>query len=138
METSDEIDDDPYNLSRFVRAQQPDYKQALFEIRQGRKTSHWMWYIFPQVAGLGTSQMSRRYSIMRLQEAKAYLDHPILGPRLVECAEAALQIEGRTARDLWLPGSHEVTLLRHIVRMRVPCGFGVRQTDREVLRRTKG
>src|SRR4051812_4442819 len=73
---------DPHELSRFVAAQADDYDQALAEITCGRKTSHWMWYVFPQVEGLGFSSMSRRYSIKSLDEARAYLDHPVLGPRL--------------------------------------------------------
>jgi uncharacterized protein (DUF1810 family) len=92
---------DPYDLNRFVQAQQDVYEHALSEIRSGRKRSHWMWYIFPQIEGLGFSSMSRRYSIKSLDEARAYLDHPVLGPRLAECAEAALGVEGRSARDIF-------------------------------------
>jgi uncharacterized protein (DUF1810 family) len=86
---------DPHNLSRFVQAQEGDYAQALTEIRSGRKRSHWIWYIFPQLDGLGSSSMSRRYAIKSLAEAEAYLSHPILGRRLVECAEAALRAFGK-------------------------------------------
>ena len=93
--------DDPYDLDRFVQAQADDYARALAEIRSGRKRSHWMWYIFPQIDGLGYSSMSRRYSIKSLDEAGAYLDHPVLGPRLVECAEAALGVEGRSAYEIF-------------------------------------
>ncbi len=93
--------DDPHDLNRFVLAQADDYEQALTEIRAGRKRSHWMWYIFPQIDGLGFSSMSRRYAIRSLDEARAYLDHPVLGPRLLECAEAALGIEGRSAHDIF-------------------------------------
>ena len=93
--------DDPYGLTRFVEAQEQDYEQALSEIKKGRKSSHWIWYIFPQFEGLGFSLMSRRYSIKSLAEAKAYLAHPILGPRLLECAEAALQVEGLSAFDIF-------------------------------------
>jgi uncharacterized protein (DUF1810 family) len=92
---------DPHDLNRFVQAQQGVYPQALSEIRSGRKRSHWMWYVFPQLEGLGFSSMSRRYSIKSRAEAEAYLAHPVLGPRLVECAEAALQVEGRSARDVF-------------------------------------
>lgn len=92
---------DPYDLNRFVQAQQGDYERALTEIRGGRKRSHWMWYIFPQVAGLGTSSMACRYAIKNLAEATAYFAHPILGPRLVECAEAALAVEGRSAHEIF-------------------------------------
>ncbi|MHC5542491.1 DUF1810 domain-containing protein [Singulisphaera rosea] len=93
--------DDPYDLGRFVSAQVEDYEQALDEITRGRKTSHWMWYIFPQFDGLGMSSMSRRYSIKSLDEAKAYLAHPVLGPRLIKCVEAALGVEGRSAHDIF-------------------------------------
>jgi uncharacterized protein (DUF1810 family) len=102
--------DDPHDLSRFVRAQEDDYAQALAEIRSGRKQSHWMWYIFPQFDGLGHSSMSKRYSIKSVAEAEAYLRHPTLGPRLVECCEAALQIEGRSAREIF--GSPDDVKLR--------------------------
>jgi uncharacterized protein (DUF1810 family) len=93
--------DDPHDQNRFVLAQAGDYEQALAEIRAGRKRSHWMWYIFPQVDGLGFSPMSRRYAIRSPDEARAYLDHPVLGRRLVECAEAALGVEGRSAREIF-------------------------------------
>lgn len=91
----------PHNLNRFVQAQEPDYDQALSEIRAGRKRSHWMWYVFPQFTGLGSSPTSAHYAIKSVQEATAYLDHPVLGPRLLECAEAALQIEGRSALEIF-------------------------------------
>jgi uncharacterized protein (DUF1810 family) len=93
--------DDPYDLGRFVDAQAGDYERALAEIRGGRKRTHWMWYIFPQVEGLGFSSMSRRYAIKSLDEARAYLDHPLLGRRLVECAEAALGVAGRSAAEVF-------------------------------------
>jgi uncharacterized protein (DUF1810 family) len=92
---------DPYDLDRFLQAQRDDYVRALSEIRNGRKESHWMWYVFPQLAGLGFSATSRRFSIKSLAEAKAYLSHPVLGPRLVECAEAVLGLEGRSASDIF-------------------------------------
>ena len=93
--------DDPHDLDRFVLAQANDYEQALAEIRAGRKRSHWMWYIFPQIEGLGFSSMSRRYAIRSFDEARAYLDHPVLGRRLVECAEATLGVEGRSACEIF-------------------------------------
>ena len=93
--------EDPYDLNRFVRAQQNAYAQALSEIRSGRKRSHWIWYIFPQIDGLGFSSTSKHYAIKSVQEAQAYLEHPVLGPRLVECAEAALQIAGRSATEIF-------------------------------------
>jgi uncharacterized protein (DUF1810 family) len=92
---------DPYDLNRFLQAQEGDYERALGEIRRGRKQSHWMWYIFPQFDGLGFSPTSRLYSIKSIPEAQAYLAHPVLGPRLKECAEAALGVEGRSAREVF-------------------------------------
>ncbi|SDX68000.1 DUF1810 domain-containing protein [Thiocapsa roseopersicina] len=93
--------DDPHDLIRFVRAQQNDYARALAEIRSGRKRTHWMWYIFPQLDGLGFSVTARRYAIRGLDEARAYLGHPVLGPRLVEFAEAVLAVQGRSAREIF-------------------------------------
>jgi uncharacterized protein (DUF1810 family) len=93
--------DDPYNLSRFVRAQEDDYEQALAEIVSGRKRTHWMWYIFPQIEGLAFSSTSRLYAIKSVEEAKAYLDHPILGPRLLACAEEVVRVEGRSATEIF-------------------------------------
>jgi len=86
------VDDDPFNLRRFVDAQEDAaiYARALAELRAGRKQSHWIWFVFPQVAGLGASPMSRAYAIRSLAEARAYLDHPLLGPRLRESTEALL------------------------------------------------
>lgn len=92
---------DPYDLSRFVRAQAEDYDLALSEIRAGRKMSHWMWYIFPQFNGLGFSSTSWRYAIKSIAEAEAYLRHPVLGPRLVECCEAALGVHGASAYEIF-------------------------------------
>src|ERR1700724_2858332 len=92
---------DPNDLNRFRLAQQDDYERALAEVKNGRKRSHWMWYVFPQIDGLGFSSMSRRYSIKSLDEARAYLDHPVLGPRLVECAEAALGVKRRSAYEIF-------------------------------------
>jgi uncharacterized protein (DUF1810 family) len=93
--------DDPHLLNRFVVAQEQDYEQALSEIRSGRKRSHWMWYIFPQIDGLGFSSTAKHYAIKSIDEAKAYMAHPVLGPRLVACAEAALGIEGRSATEIF-------------------------------------
>jgi uncharacterized protein (DUF1810 family) len=92
---------DPHSLNRFVQAQEDDYEQALSEIRSGRKRSHWIWYIFPQFDGLGFSSTSKRYAIKTVEEAKAYLGHPILGPRLIECTLAVLQVEGRSAFEIF-------------------------------------
>ena len=92
---------DPYSLNRFVQAQEGDYEQAMSEIRSGRKRSHWMWYIFPQYDGLGSSATSRQYSIKSLAEARAYLDHPVLGPRLLQCAQAAVGVEAQSASEVF-------------------------------------
>ena len=92
---------DPHDLNRFVLAQQDDYEHALAEIKSGRKRSHWMWYIFPQIDGLGFSSMAQRYAIKSAEEARAYLAHPVLGPRLLACAEAAVAVEGRSATEIF-------------------------------------
>ena len=92
---------DAFNLDRFVRAQEADYDAALAEIRSGRKHSHWMWYVFPQIAGLGISATSQQFAIRGLAEATAYLAHPILGPRLIDCADALLALDGRSAHDIF-------------------------------------
>jgi uncharacterized protein (DUF1810 family) len=102
--------DDPYDLDRFVAAQERTYSRALAELRRGRKESHWMWFVFPQVAGLGFSPTSMRYAIRDLAEARAYLAHPVLGPRLVECCEAVLAVEGRSAHEVF--GSPDDVKLR--------------------------
>jgi len=91
---------DPHDLDRFVQAQALDYAQALAEIRRGRKQSHWMWFIFPQIDGLAFSSTSRFYAIKSLDEARAYLLHPVLGPRLLECSEKLLAIQGRSAVEI--------------------------------------
>ncbi|MBR0857224.1 DUF1810 domain-containing protein [Bradyrhizobium liaoningense] len=87
---------DPFDLERFVRAQDPVYRDVRGELSQGRKQSHWMWFVFPQVAGLGFSAMSQRYAIGSRAEAEAYLAHPVLGPRLTECTQLVLAVQGRT------------------------------------------
>ncbi len=79
---------DPFDLGRFVRAQAETYNTALSELRSGRKRTHWMWFIFPQIAGLGLSEMSRLYAVSSLEEARAYLEHPLLGTRLRACVDA--------------------------------------------------
>jgi uncharacterized protein (DUF1810 family) len=95
--------DDPYHLDRFVAAQDAGgtFDRALQELRRGRKTSHWMWFIFPQIAGLGQSEMSRTYAISSLEEARAYLRHPVLGPRLLECARAVAEAQPALAEDIF-------------------------------------
>ena len=94
---------DPYDLQRFVTAQDAGgtYQRAAAELRNGRKDSHWMWFIFPQVAGLGYSHTSRIYAISGLAEARAYLAHPVLGPRLTECAAILTGTAGRTAEQVF-------------------------------------
>jgi uncharacterized protein (DUF1810 family) len=92
---------DPYNLARFLAAQEPVYAQALTELSQGRKRTHWMWFILPQLAGLGLSETSRRYAIQNLDEARAYLAHPVLGVRLRECTTTLLGVTGRSAHDIF-------------------------------------
>ena len=93
---------EPFDLDRFVAAQDSGgtYGQALEELRVGSKTGHWMWFIFPQIAGLGRSATSRTYAISSLAEARAYLDHDILGPRLLECAQALTNHPDRSAQDI--------------------------------------
>jgi uncharacterized protein (DUF1810 family) len=96
--------DDPFDLKRFVQAQDAGhtYDRVLEELRRGRKTSHWMWFVFPQIAGLGHSATSRTYAITSLEEARAYLDHDVLGPRLIECAGlVAGATKGRTAEQIF-------------------------------------
>ena len=92
-----------YDLERFVVEQDHDYETVLGELRRGRKSSHWIWFIFPQIAGLGRSGMSQRFAIASLDEARAYLAHPVLGPRLRECTRLVLAIEGRTADEIFGP-----------------------------------
>jgi len=86
-----------FDLARFVAAQDPVFAQVRAELADGRKRTHWMWYIFPQIAGLGMSAMSARYAIAGREEAAAYLDHPVLGPRLLDCTALVNAVEGRTA-----------------------------------------
>ncbi len=95
------VSSDPYDLKRFVQAQASSFEEALAEIKNGRKRSHWIWFIFPQFEGLGYSAMSRRYSIKSAAEASAYLAHPLLGPRLTTCAKALLGIEKKSAHEIF-------------------------------------
>ena len=88
------------DLQIFVQAQEDIYEQALAELKNGSKESHWMWFVFPQIAGLGNSEMARKYAIPNLADAKAYLSHDLLGSRLRECTEAVLAVEGRTAHEI--------------------------------------
>ena len=89
-----------FDLERFVAGQRSSYADALAELRQGRKTGHWIWYVFPQLVGLGHSALSERYGIVSLEEARAYLEHPVLGPRLRECAAALMQVRERSADEV--------------------------------------
>ena len=95
--------DDPYYLERFVAAQneRDTYDRAIDELRSGRKRSHWMWFVFPQVAGLGQSQNSKKFAISSLDEAKSYMRHPVLGPRLIECAGILSNMQGPTAQQIF-------------------------------------
>jgi uncharacterized protein (DUF1810 family) len=93
--------EDEFELRRFVDAQARNYADALAELGRGRKASHWMWYVFPQIAGLGSSPMAQTYAIRSLAEARAYLDHTVLGPRLRACVNAILVVDGRTAHDIF-------------------------------------
>ena len=91
---------DPFDLQRFVDAQDRVYARVVAELRAGRKTSHWMWFVFPQVAGLGSSPMAQQYAINSLDEARAYLAHPVLGARLRECTQLVLDVKDRDLGDI--------------------------------------
>lgn len=94
-------DDAPFDLDRFVEAQAPVIDTVRLELKRGKKQSHWMWFVFPQVAGLGFSAMSQRFAISSLDEARAYLAHPVLGERLRRCVELVLQVENRSAHQIF-------------------------------------
>jgi len=96
-----ESQSDPCDLARFTSAQESVHAAALAELRAGRKRSHWMWFVFPQIDGLGLSWTTKRYSIKSLAEARRYLEHPVLGPRLRDCCQALLSLEGRTAHEIF-------------------------------------
>ena len=93
--------DDPFDLNRFKSAQERVYGTVLAELKSGRKRSHWIWFIFPQIEGLGHSSTSQFYAIKSIEEARRYLKHPVLGARLVECAETVLGVEGRSVSDIF-------------------------------------
>lgn len=114
-------------LDRFIAAQHDAYDQALAELEAGRKTSHWIWFIFPQVAGLGSSPMSERYAIGSLEEAQEYVAHPVLGPRLIACARAVLSHADRTA--LQIMGSPDDAKLRSSMTL-----FAIAAPDEPVFR----
>ncbi|MGZ8157579.1 MAG: DUF1810 domain-containing protein [Methylobacter sp.] len=110
---------DTIDLSRFVNAQENIYDSALAELRAGQKRSHWMWYIFPQIDGLGHSATSKHYAIKSLEESRQYLNHPVLGKRLLECAEAVFTIEGRSISEIFgypddLKLKSSMTLFAHV------------------------
>ena len=93
--------EDPFNLRRFVEAQAPIFREVCSELRQGRKRGHWMWFIFPQIAGLGHSRLASNYAISSRAEAEAYLDHPVLGPRLRECTRLVNLVNGRDIEQIF-------------------------------------
>jgi uncharacterized protein (DUF1810 family) len=95
------VTQDPFDLGRFVTAQEGVYEAAVGELRAGRKTSHWMWFVFPPIAGLGRSATAQRYAVASRAEAEAYLAHPVLGPRLLECARTLTQLDGRSAQEIF-------------------------------------
>ena len=130
------IKDDPFNLQRFVAAQEPVYAAVLAELSAGRKTSHWMWFVFPQIAGLGLSAISREFSLSGRDEAVAYLEHPLLGPRLVECTELVKPNRGPdVAGDLRQSGRPQVLFLDDALRTHCYRALGLRSRAREGLRR---
>jgi len=93
--------DDPFDLQRFVVAQAPVYAQVAAELAAGRKRSHWMWFVFPQLKGLGSSAMAQHYGIASLAEARAYWAHPLLGPRLAQCTGLVLAVDGRSVHEIF-------------------------------------
>jgi uncharacterized protein (DUF1810 family) len=112
--------DDPYNLNRFVEAQAPVYEQVCTELRRGRKTSHWIWFIFPQIRGLGSSETAQYFSISSREEATAYVLHPILGTRLRECARLVSDIQGKSIDQIFgypdnLKFQSSMTLFAHAI-----------------------
>jgi uncharacterized protein (DUF1810 family) len=120
--------DDPYNLRRFVDAQQAVYETVCGELRQGRKESHWMWFIFPQVKGLGHSEMAQKFAISSPEEAEAYLAHPVLGPRLRECSRIVAYLEGKSVEDIF--GYPDDTKFRSSMTL-----FAQTAKDNEIFRR---
>ncbi len=92
---------DPFNLERFVQAQDPVFTEVCAQLRQGKKTGHWMWFVFPQIQGLGHSKTTQLYAISSQKEAQAYLGHPVLGPRLRECTRHVMEVEGRSIAEIF-------------------------------------
>ncbi len=110
---------DPYNLQRFVDAQQSVYKDVCWELQGGRKLTHWMWFIFPQIKGLGRSDFAEKFAISSHKEAEAYLEHPVLGPRLRECTQLVASINKRSIEDIfrypdYMKFRSSMTLFAHI------------------------
>ena len=102
IRTDDTIDrDDPFDLGRFTKAQHGIYDSVIGELKSGRKRTHWMWFIFPQIEGLGHSPTSQHYAIKSIEEARQYLNHPVLGARLLECAKTVLAVEGRSVSEIF-------------------------------------
>jgi uncharacterized protein (DUF1810 family) len=93
--------DDPYDLKRFLSAQEGVYERALSELRGGRKQTHWIWFIFPQIDGLGYSPTAKRYAVKSIEEARRYLNHPVLGKRLLECTEAVIELKGGSVSEIF-------------------------------------
>ena len=127
---------DPFDLNRFLEAQAEDYDLALSELKNGRKRSHWMWFIFPQFDGLAFSSTSKFFAIKSLEEARAYLAHPVLGPRFLECAEAVAGVEGRTAAEIFgFPDDLKLKSCATLFACCLACTLSLPSTDREVFRR---
>lgn len=121
---------DPFDLQRFVDAQDRVYAAVLDELGHGQKRTHWMWFVFPQLAGLGHSPMAQRYAISGLDEASAYLAHPVLGPRLRECTERANAVAGRSAHDIFsspddMKFRSSMTLFAEVEKDRGPFGVAL-------------
>ncbi len=121
------MSEDPFELARFLEAQDDagTYERAVAELRAGRKRSHWMWFVFPQLAGLGQSAMSRRYAIASLQEARAYVEHTVLGLRLLECTSIVASLAGASAQDVFgsidaIKLRSSMTLFAHVAHEQTP------------------
>jgi uncharacterized protein (DUF1810 family) len=115
----------PFDLDRFVEAQEADYETALRELNQGEKVSHWIWYIFPQLAELGYSYRAKYYGIEGLEEARAYMNHPVLGPRYLTCVEALLQHQGHSIEEI-MGGDVDAKKLRSSLTLMLAAGGGER------------
>jgi uncharacterized protein (DUF1810 family) len=134
---------DRFNLERFVEAQAGVYEQACAELRAGRKRSHWMWFVFPQIRGLGSSEMAMRYAISEREEARAYLEHPVLGPRLRECAGIVVGVEGKSVEEIFgypddLKFHSSMTLFDRAVALSGEVGSASESVFHEVLKKYFG